>query len=150
MPQVVWNVLQTNNLFVTPWADIHERYTIKPYIDIEVERNEIMAILDKNIISYVTGLIRADPKIVNDDKSREIACAVMYFLIFNNIKSEPSYAYHEYAYTNNSNSIANENLKLFRIADNANPEVYLKMLDEKNTLLKYRKTIMKKLKVIIF
>lgn len=52
MPQVVWNVLQTNNLFVTPWADIHERYTVKPYIDIEVERNEIMAILDKILYVY--------------------------------------------------------------------------------------------------
>jgi hypothetical protein len=139
MPKNIWDILKNNNLFVIPWADNEERYTIKPFLDIELENNSIIAFLDKNILSYITGIVDEDNSIIGNQKSLEIACAVMYFLIKNNIRADPSIACHEYAITNESNKIANKCLRLFRIADNANPDLYLQILNEK----KYNHEILK-------
>jgi hypothetical protein len=77
---------------------------------------EIYILPDRNIVSRLASAVQGNPV---DPQTRH-AAAIMAFAHFTHIQFEPSISYHEYA-PSHTNELAIEELKWFRVADNADP-----------------------------
>ncbi|MDO6720790.1 hypothetical protein Q4575_15355 [Psychrosphaera sp. 1_MG-2023] len=86
---------------------------------------EFKCLLDRNVVSYLVSLANGldISKQKNQDPYRSVA-ALQTVLNAGKILSETGYAYHEYM-ERNSLTKADDELALFRAADNLDPNIYL-------------------------
>jgi len=132
----IQNVLKHRNIILSPFSqDLFDAYSISDYIkEKEIHGTEIKAIFDRNIFTDIISLVRGI-KISPHSESKRLAAALMAFLQCADVTIEPNMALYEYASTNSSVT-ANEELRLFRIADNIHPKIYADIALKRKDILK--------------
>src|SRR3972149_12223886 len=116
--------------------DLFNAYFIGSYIkEQEIHGTKIKALIDRNIFTDIVSLARGE-EISPSLASKKMVAALMAFFQCGDVLIEPNISLYEYASTNNS-SMANEELHLFRIADNIHLKVYTDIaLNRRNKLTK--------------
>lgn len=115
-------------------------YSIDDYIrEKEINGTKISALFDRNIFTDIISLMRSK-KVSPSSESIRLAAALMAFLQCSDVFIEPNIALYEYASTNGSFT-ANEELRLFRIADNIHPKIYADIALKRKFILKRKSGI---------
>lgn len=115
-------------------------YSIDDYIrEQEIHGTKISALFDRNIFTDIISLMRSK-KVTPSSESIKLVAALMAFLQCADVFIEPNIALYEYASTNGSFT-ANEELRLFRIADNIYPKIYTDIALNRKNILKMKSGI---------
>jgi hypothetical protein len=127
--QLLEELLSDANVIVPGNYEGANPYSLKDYL-VTATRNgcEFRALFDRNIISPITSLIQGKhlPNSPEARKNAQIACACMCFCILAQITIEPNMAVYEFA-SRKGNEVAQEDIRLFRLADNADPLEYFEL-----------------------
>lgn len=100
-----------------------DRYSFLRYsLQHRLHNEQFCALLDRNIFSYIISVVQNKTKKPTD--TQKAACALMAFLQVTNTMIEPGLAIYEYIDSGHFEYADNE-LTLFRKADNVNPKYYV-------------------------
>lgn len=121
---IIEEMLLKNKLLIDPIdMDSDHPYRLVNY-SLEAG-TQFQCLLDRNVVSYLIALVQGQHIRSNKiDDCYRLTAALQAFLNAADILSEPSMAYHEYMETSGIDNADNE-LALFRAADNLNPNIYL-------------------------
>ena len=112
-------------------------YSIDDYIkEKEIHGTKISALFDRNIFTDIISLVRGK-KATSSLESTRLVAALMAFLQYADVFIEPNIALYEYASTNGSLT-ANEEIRLFQIADNIHPKMYADIALKRKCILKMK------------
>jgi len=114
--------LSKTDPFISYQVFYEKLYDYFYYIDIKETRN-VIAILDRNIVSRVSKLAVGDKIPEHEQDAYKIASATMAFLLLTDTLVEPGISLHEYHKVNSHDLTENELIN-FRVADNLHPQSY--------------------------
>jgi hypothetical protein len=121
--QEMQNFLNDTKPFISSPSSLDNPYEILPYIHAHHDDEMFIgSLVDLNVFTTLVKLGQGED-INGDDDNAKISCALMYFYILSGIAVEPNIALYERA-QKSSHEQALAELKFFRIADNAIPDIY--------------------------
>lgn len=118
---LICDILRKENVFVPGFGpDVVDAYDPLSYCrQLEVFGNEFVLIADRNVVTRILAIKNG----VEPTYQHRVVAAVMTFASCTDINFEPNIAVYEVASTE-GNRKANEELQLFRIADNLHPKYW--------------------------
>ena len=116
--------LRNKHVFVPGFdASKSDVYSPVTYLDLQTHyKTKTIIVADRNLVSYWISLVKGNAT----KHDGRCAAAVMAFAMYADILIEPSMALYEYAFVK-GNDAANDDLHWFRVADNADVELWLDM-----------------------
>lgn len=137
----IQKMLQNNRIICSVFKlPAFNEYLIADYIgEKEIHGTTISALFDRNIFTDIISLARGE-EISQTSESKRLVAALMAFLQCADVLIEPNIALYEYA-SKRGSLIANEELRLFRVADNIHPKIYTDIALSRKNKVRMKKDV---------